>query len=356
MVIILNKEIEKVLKKINKLGYQSYVVGGYVRDYLLGINSTDVDIATNAKPSDLIKIFPNGKTDSNYGSLKFSTNHFNYDITTLREEIYTKEKLEINYIDDLNKDALRRDFTINAIYMDYQGNLIDPLNGMKDLKNKNLKIIGNPNTRFKEDPLRILRTIRFKTELSFKIDDLTVDAINKQKKLLKKISYFRKKEELNKIFISKNKLNGLDLIKKFDLLSILEINYNKVKYTTDPLGIWAQLEYLNEYPFTKQEKNIIEKIKNYKEINNISLYKNGLYISLIASEILNVDKIEVNKRFKQLPIKDKNDIRINYKKIINLGYKENEINDIIKIIEKEILQGNLKNTKIQIIHFLKQRK
>ena len=90
------KELAQIFEKNNK---ELFIVGGYVRDYLLGINSTDVDIATNAKPSDLIKIFPNGKTDSNYGSLKFSTNHFNYDITTLREEIYTKEKLEIN-LDD----------------------------------------------------------------------------------------------------------------------------------------------------------------------------------------------------------------------------------------------------------------
>lgn len=356
MVINLNKEIEKILNKINKSGFQSYVVGGYVRDYLLNINNIDIDIATNAKPSDLIKIFPNAKIESNYGSIKFSSNHFNYDITSFREELKTKDKLEINYINDLNKDVFRRDFTINAIYMDVKGNLIDPLNGISDLKNKTLKIIGDPNTRFKEDPLRILRLIRFKTNLSFKIDENTSAAIKKHKNLLEKISCFRKKEELNKIFISENKIEGLNLIKKYNLLKNLEINYDKIKYTTDPLGIWAQIEFSNNYPFTKQEKTIINKIKIIKEIDAEILYKNGLYISLIAADILGINKTLLNKQYKKLPIKDKKDIKINYKKLIALGYKDNEINDIIKVIEKEILLGNIKNNKSSIINYLKKRK
>jgi len=352
----LDKEIINVLKKINTSGFNAYIVGGYVRDKLLGIRTTDIDIATNALPSALIKIFPNAKTDDNYGSIKLTINCFNFDITTFREEIIKKEKLEINYINDLAIDAKRRDFTINSIYMDINGTIIDPLDGMNDLKNRTLKIIGDANKRFKEDPLRILRTIRFKTSLNFKIDKNTSDAIIKYKNLLNKISYFRKKEELNKIFISENKLNGLDLIKKYDLEKLLEIKFNKVAFTTDPLGIWAQIEFSSNYPFTKQEKNIIEKIRTIKEINNETLYKNGLYISLIASELLGIKKTEVNKKYKALPIKEKKDIKINYKKLINLGYKDNEINDIIKTLEKEILQGKLKNHKFSIINYLKRRK
>ena len=352
----MNKEIISVLNKINKSGYEAYIVGGYVRDKLLGINTIDVDIATNALPSELIKIFPNAKTDEKYGSLKFSLKTFNFDLTTFRKETYTKEKLEINYINNIKEDALRRDFTINAIYMDIDGNIIDPLGGLNDLKNKILKIIGEPKIRFEEDPLRILRTIRFKTNLNFKIDKNTNDAIINKQNLLKKVSYFRKKEELNKIFISENKLNAFDLIKKYNLSSVLDINFDKIIYTTDPLGIWAQIEFSSNYPFTKQEKMIIEKIRNYKEFTNENLYKYGLYISLIASEILGINKTTVNKKYKALAIKDKKDIKINYKKLINLGYKDNEINDIIKSLEKLILQDKLKNNKLSIIKYLKSRK
>lgn len=352
----MNKVIINVLKKINSAGFNSYVVGGYVRDKLLGINTLDVDIATNALQSDLICIFPNAKIEENYGSIKFSQGNYNFDITTFREEIKKKDKIEINYVNDLYVDALRRDFTINAIYMDYLGNIIDPLNGMNEINSKTLKIIGNADTRFKEDPLRILRTIRFKTTLNFKIEENTIDAIIKNKNLLNKVSYFRKKEELNKIFISNNKLQGLDIIKKYELDKLLDISFDKIKFTTDPLGIWAQIDFSNSYPFTKQEKKIIESIRAYQVINNENMYRNGLYISYIVGEILGVSKKEIIKLYKNLPIKDKKDIKINYKKIINLGYKESEINDIIKTLEKEILSNKLKNSRSAIINYLKIRK
>lgn len=352
----LEKEIEKTLKKIEKNGFQAYVVGGYVRDFLLGKKNFDVDIATNALPKDLIKIFPNAKKDKNYGSIKFSTKQFNFDITTFREEKYNKEKLEINYVQDVYKDAKRRDFTINAIYLDRLGNVIDPYKGFNDIKNHIIKVIGDVNIRFTEDPLRILRALRFKITLNFNLDNNIKEAINTHCNLIKKLSFYRKKEELNKIFISENKLNGLDLLKKYDLLKILEINYKTVKYTTDPLGIWAQIEFKDDYPFTKYEKEIIKKIKNIKKIDNITLYRNDLYVCLVASEILGIDKKDVNKKYQSLPLKDKKDIKINYKRLINLGYKVNELNDIINNIELSILLGNCKNNKRSILKFLKTRK
>lgn len=356
MVITLNKEILFILEQIEKSGFKAYIVGGYVRNYLLGKHSIDVDITTNAQSKELIKIFPNSKIDTNYRSIKFNTKNFNYDITTLREEKYEKDKIVINYIDDIYKDAKRRDFTINAIYMDSRGNIIDPVNGITDIKNKTLKIIGEPEIRFKEDPLRILRIIRFKTEFDFKIEEKEKEAINNCKKLLKKISYYKKKEELNKIFTNQNKLKGLKLIKDYDLEKELELQYDKIKYTEDPLGIWSQINFVNNYPFTKQERNIIESIKKCKNFNNEYLYKNGLYISIIAGEIKQIDNKTVNKLYKNLPIKDKKDIKIKYQKIIDLGYKKNEINDIIKSLEKEILNNSLKNTRLSIIKYLKSRK
>jgi len=351
-----NKEIINILKTLEKNNFKAYIVGGFVRDYFLGIDTFDVDITTDARPNELIKIFPTAKLDKNYGSIKIQIKNFNFDITTLREEVYECDKIKINYISDLEIDSLRRDFTINAIYMDRHLNVFDPQNGLIDLKNNVLKIIGNPNIRFIEDPLRILRTIRFITELNLDIDDETKNAIEKNKKLLSKISHFKKKEELNKIFVKDTKLKGLELIKQYKLEKHLELNYDNVSYTTSPLGIWAQIKFSEKYPFTKQELKIIESIRECKEINNEYIYKHGLLISLIATEIKGINKKEVNNLYKNLPIKSQKDIKINYKKIINLGYKEKEINDIIKSLEIKILNKTLKNNPLAIIKELKQRK
>ncbi len=348
----MNKEIEKILKKIEKHGFKAYIVGGYVRNYLMGIKTFDVDIATSAKPKDLINIFPNAKYNQNYGTIKIITNDYKYDITTFRKENYFNNQIKIDYVDNFEEDFSRRDFTINSIYMDRSGSIYDPTNGLKDLQNKNIIVIGQTSKRFQEDPLRILRGLRFKIELDFKLDKGIIDYIKTNGQELSKISYFRKKEELNKIFSLKNKLSGLNLLKEYNLLKPLDINFNKVVYTTDPLGMWSQIEYSDKYPFTKEEKYIIKKIKNIKKLDDYTIYQNGLYISLICAEILEIEKKKIIDTYKNLPIKNKKDIKINYKKLVNLGYAPNKINDIINFIEKGIIFGKCKNNYKSIKEYL----
>ena len=129
----MNKVIFEVLEKLEKNGYTAYIVGGFVRDLLMEKESLDVDICTDALPKDVKKIFEINEESSEYGSISFRYNDYNFDITTFRKELtYLKRKpVEIEFIKDLYTDTLRRDFTINSICLDKDGNLIDKLDGRK---------------------------------------------------------------------------------------------------------------------------------------------------------------------------------------------------------------------------------
>jgi len=232
----LDKIIKGILKKIEDNGFNAYLVGGYVRDYLLGINSLDVDICTNALPKDLHKLFPGNNNSNNYGGFNLNIKGYNIDITTFRKELsYDKRKpTEIIYIDSLEEDIKRRDFTINSICMTSSEQIIDLANGIDDLNNRTIKMLGNISERLKEDPLRILRAIRFSCVLNFEIDKSLYQEIEKNYELVGTLSKTRIKQELNKILLHKNYLKGLSLLKKIKLLELLNIEYNdNISYIND---------------------------------------------------------------------------------------------------------------------------
>ena len=187
-----------LLKEINSHGYVSYIVGGYPRDLYLNRESLDIDICTNATPKDLRNIFGDIMLPKeNYGSVTVIKNKIRFEITTFRRDIKyenNRTPLEIEYINDLEADLKRRDFTINTLCIDSEGNTIDLLNGKKDLDDKIIKMVGDANVKLMEDALRILRAIRFAVTLNFKIDDELKKSIKKYGYLLKNLSYYRKKE------------------------------------------------------------------------------------------------------------------------------------------------------------------
>ena len=343
----------KVLKMIEKKGFKAYIVGGYVRDIYLSIDSTDIDICTNAKPKDLIKIFKkNIIIDENYGSVKLEYKNNVFDITTFRKDIVYKDNRrpsEIEYVDDLETDLERRDFTINTMCMDSDGNIIDTFNAKKEINEKVIKSVGEPIKKLQEDSLRILRAIRFACILNFKIDKHLEKAIKKNAKLLNNLSYQRKKQELNHIFRSDNYEYGLKLIHKYKLEKFLGISkINKIKKSSDVLGMWAQIEFSSDYPFSNIEKNTINSIKNlliYGKIDSFALYKYGSIISLTVAEIKGIDKKQVLDEYDKLPIHNKDDIKIKPMEICELltispGRK---IMEILSDIEYKILTREINN-------------
>ena len=205
------KEIEEILDKIVSKGYEAYIVGGYVRDFILGKHTNDIDIATNALPKDLSLIFQDEDIKSTaYGSIKLIKGKYFIDINTFRKESQYSEGKPINieYVNNLDIDLKRRDFTINALYMNMNGNIIDRTDGLKDIQNKIIRVIGKTEERLKEDPLRILRALRLKITLNFTLDENIVKYINKNKEELTKISNTRLKDEIVKILLSKNCVGG----------------------------------------------------------------------------------------------------------------------------------------------------
>ena len=355
----MNKEIINVLKKIESHNFEAYVIGGYVRDKFLGVESYDIDIATNALPKDIMSIF-NVKDATNYGTTKISTDTYRFDIATYRKELsYENRKPEVEYINNLNEDIVRRDFTINTIAMNKDGEIIDYLNGVKDLQNKVIRCVGDPTLKLKEDPLRILRALRISIVLDFKLDDNLLNAIKKNIDLLNTLSLNRIKEEFDKILVSNNALNGMDYLNKLGILKVLNISYDDLKDVDDLSGMYAQINVSEDYPFTKEEKNNIESIKkivSYGKIDNNILFNYDLYISLVASNILGLDKEEIIARYNELPIKSLKDIAINNDDIINeLNIEPSEIIKRINdaLVEK-ILSGELINDRYVLIKFIKE--
>ena len=343
----------KLLKKINNQGFVSYIVGGYPRDLYLNRPSIDIDICTSATPKDLKEIFGDIMLPKvNYGSVTVIVNKIRFEITTFRKEIkYENNRVpvEMEYIDDLYEDLKRRDFTINTLCMDSSGTVIDLLDSKKDLDDRIIRMVGNPKIRLKEDALRILRAIRFAVTLDFKIDGELKKYIKEYGYLLKKLSYYRKKEELDRIFASGNVGYGIDLIKELELDKYLELsNIDSLTITDYPIGIWAQLDVLDKYSFTNNEHETIQKInelKNENILDNEILYKYGLYIVSIVGDIRGIDRKIITAAYNALPIKCRYDIAIEPLEIANVldSKPGSYLKEIIIDLEYKILHNDLIN-------------
>ena len=361
------KNALKLLKEIDAKGFVSYIVGGYVRDYLLGIESSDIDICTNATPKDIKEIFKDKCLPSeDYGSVTVVIKNTSYEITTFRQDIGYSDNRHPNvvkYIDSLDEDLLRRDFTINTICMDKSGHIIDILNAKEDLANKIIRTVGNSFDKFSEDSLRILRAIRFATILDFDLDLEVCEAIKKTRHLLSNLSYDRKKEELDKIFVSPNFRKGIKLMLDLGLDDVLEIpNLYKVldSDVTSSIGIWSILNVGDKYPFNKNEMDLIDNINTVIELDNLNpsvLYKYGLYVNSVAGKIKKEDIKVITETYNNLIIKSRKEINITAEEIMAILGKEpgEYLKEIFDDIEKEILYNRLENDKISISHYIKDK-
>lgn len=355
------KAIE-VLNKFYENGYLAYIVGGYPRDTLLGIKTKDIDICTNAKPMEIMNLFDTeAVSDVKYGSVCVIYKNYKFDVTTFRKDIKyedNRKPIKIKYINDLKKDLLRRDFTINTICIDKDGNYIDLLNGKEDIDKKIIRTVGNPKSKLKEDALRILRAIRFASILDFEIEEKTKDYIIKYGYLLKNLSSSRKKEEINKIFSCVNKEMARVLLISLGIDKYLGIkNLDEIVLCDDIIGIWSQLELLDDYPMSKSEKELIKNIKSMldMDINSYSIYKYGLYVSTVVGSIKGVSYKEINSIYKSLVIYSKKEINIKAMDIANILKREpgNYLSDILNDIEKKIVMGDIKNIYEELVDYVK---
>ena len=353
----------KLLKELTSNSYKAYVVGGFVRDHILGIESNDIDITTNATPKEIKEIFEDSCVpNEEYGSVIVNKKGIKFELTTFRKEIeYSNNRrpIEIKYIDDLYTDLLRRDFVINTLCIDENGRILDYLGGQKDIEDKIIRCVGDADSKFREDSLRILRAIRFATILDFELCDEVVEAINKNKKLVKDLSFYRKKNELDKIFNSPNREKGLKLLLDFGLQEELDLpNLKDVvgSSVNSSIGIWSILNN-DKYPFNKNEQELINDINKAKKYNNLDpyiLYKYGLYVNSCAGAIKGIKLKRITVSYNNLVIKSREEINIDSDQIMNLLNREpgKYLKDIYEDIEKEILYRRLENINEKIVQYI----
>lgn len=220
--IVLPENVEFILNKLHNNGFEAYIVGGCVRDSILGVNPSDWDITTSALPNDIKNIFEKTvDTGLKHGTITVMMDKEPYEITTYRidgEYEDNRHPKQVQFTSNLVEDLKRRDFTINAMAYNKDDGIVDVFNGINDLKNKLIRCVGNPNNRFEEDALRMLRAIRFGAALGFEIDRDTEDAIKSNANLIQNVSGERIHIELTKTLVSKNpqhmeKLYTLGLMK-----------------------------------------------------------------------------------------------------------------------------------------------
>ncbi|RYL88844.1 CCA tRNA nucleotidyltransferase [Sporolactobacillus sp. THM7-4] len=216
-----------ILDTLTKNGFRAYVVGGAVRDYLLGRRIHDIDIATSARPADVVALFKKTiPVGIEHGTVMVVCGGHEYEVTTFRSEKGYDDFRHPNTVTfetSLEKDVMRRDFTINALAMDRSGHVIDLFGGQEDLKRKVIRTVGPAEERIAEDPLRIMRGIRFTSELGFELGRAEFDAFRDHCRLLKKISVERIDQEMTRLLAGAFARGALQLLIQTGCLHVLPV-------------------------------------------------------------------------------------------------------------------------------------
>ncbi|MDM5229416.1 CCA tRNA nucleotidyltransferase [Cytobacillus sp. NJ13] len=382
-----------VLKDIEAAGYEAYFVGGSVRDHILGKEIADVDIATSAAPEEVKTIFSRTlDVGIEHGTVVVLYNGIPYEITTFRTEaeyLDFRRPSEVQFIRSLEEDLKRRDFTMNAIAMDKEGRLIDPFNGRGAIEEKRICTVGQPAERFTEDALRMMRAVRFFSQLAFEIERKTYDALASLAHLLENIAVERKLAEFEKLLAGTSRMKALKVIGETGLSKYLPAmsgfrkelmqaeDYNAAELTVDEM--WAFLACIFDLgesqaeAFFKSWKLPIKKIKKILAINRwiryrannkwdaYSLYQAG-GVSLNAERVRNVimheDSIRgtdtLRSQYNSLPIKERSDLQLTGDNLMDWFGKPPGpwIKAELEKTEKAVLSGELNNSNESIREWL----
>lgn len=237
----LPEHVRAALQKLSGSGHVAYVVGGCVRDFLLDRPSKDYDIATSALPDEILALYPNAlDVGKAFGVIKVPVqDRTELEIATFRKESEYKDFRRPSKVTFTGpeEDAKRRDFTINALFYDWKSQrILDCVGGIEDLKARRIQAIGDPSERFHEDALRLLRTVRFATQLGFEIEPQTWKSVISRHKLIKRVSFERIRDELDGIWMSSQPDRGLRLLGESGLLSTILPRVDELRKSSN---LWA---------------------------------------------------------------------------------------------------------------------
>lgn len=271
----------RIIEKIEKEGFEAFIVGGAVRDYILNKKGNDVDVATNALPEQIKQLFSTTvDVGIDHGTILVLDEGEPIEVTTYRtESTYTDYRRpdHVEFVTNLEEDLKRRDFTMNAIAISKDGEFIDLFGGKEDINNGIIRAVGDPNTRFREDALRMLRAVRFSAQLGFTIEKKTMQAIQQDSDLIEFIAKERIHAEFNKIWVSDNVYIGLQSLCESNLADYLKGDFEHhlqcwKPFISDRSEVgWAYLCLLNQtkyeeivsfYKLSNKEKNFVKNVLN----------------------------------------------------------------------------------------------
>ncbi|ANU13373.1 tRNA nucleotidyltransferase [Planococcus halocryophilus Or1] len=357
----------KVIHTLKAAGFEAYIVGGAVRDLLLGKTPHDVDVASSALPQQVKVLFDRTvDTGIDHGTVLVLLDGEGIEVTTFRtESSYSDNRRpdSVEFVLSLEEDLRRRDFTINAMAMTEDLKIIDPFGGKEDLKNKVIRAVGDPDERFEEDALRMLRAIRFSGQLDFIIDMKTLLSIRRHARLIRFIAVERLKSEIDKIFVNPSMQKSMAYLKDSVLTRFLPVGglfeVDWITYHTDgnPTYGWLYLLHqqkrqftdIKDYRFSNEEKRLIEKSLELTALNTWdqwTFYKYTLKQLEMASRVTGKKKdLAAIKR--QLPIQSRSELAVDGWDLIEWsGAKSGPWLKVwIEKIERLIVYGILKNDK-----------
>ncbi|USK73223.1 CCA tRNA nucleotidyltransferase [Peribacillus frigoritolerans] len=378
-----------ILELIEEAGYEAYFVGGSVRDYILGRSINDVDIASSATPQEIKRIFPNtADIGIDHGTVLVITDTGTYEITTFRTESgYSdfRRPDAVKFVRSLTEDLQRRDFTMNAIAMDKTGNIIDPFNGKRDLAQKRIITVGNPHERFHEDALRMMRALRFVSQLNFELDQETFDSLKENAQNISEIAVERILVEFEKLAAGSNKIKAFSLLLESGLYQYLPLFSSKKDHLMDLLNlplhqlnaaeIWSIImihtkdqeieEALRAWKLPlKTIRNVQRTIKlvKSKEPSAIDVFQAGHGITVQAAKVraaLNAGNVSdaeenANQRYNELIIKQMSDLDVTGTDLL-IWHQEKPgpwVKEYLEKILKAVLNGELRNDKEEIKRWL----
>ncbi|MBN1067837.1 CCA tRNA nucleotidyltransferase [Clostridium botulinum] len=351
-------DVRFILDRLKNNGHEAYIVGGCVRDSILNNIPKDWDITTKARPEEVIKLFDKViLTGVKHGTVTVLINSEDYEVTTYRmdgEYEDSRHPKKVNFVSNLKEDLARRDFTINAMAYNKVDGLIDYFEGVSDLKKKVIKTVGNSEKRFSEDALRMLRAIRFSSQLDFSISNATLNSIKNLRENIKNISKERIREEFNKILMSNTK--GIDILRETGLMEyifpeIIKLYNFKIDNMYYNDNLYTHTIKATEEIENKLHLKLTMLFHNLLKMNNEDMEYTILQIKKFLKEF-KYDNDTVNKvtdltRYMHNSLNTKLEIK-QMLNLINLDLFE----DLLKVKESEILSQNPLYKEERLSHLL----
>lgn len=379
-----------ILEKLEAAGFEAYFVGGSVRDLLLKRNIHDIDIATSAYPEEVKSLFSKTiDTGIQHGTVTVLYHGIGYEITTFRTESGYQDFRRpdhVTFVKNLSEDLKRRDFTINALAMDSQGQIIDLFDGLGDLQKHIIKAVGNPLERFHEDALRMMRAVRFMSQLNFSLESYTEKAIKESHQLLSKVSVERVRDEFVKMGLGPNSREAFRIFLKTDLneaipnfsqkKNLLSIYPNLKFNPTLETSLWGVIiillkiqnnqisKFMHDWKNSNAMTNKVEKIVSLFDLiserspTDFELFEAGEDILLNTIDVAHILGQPINSkalvdRYLALPIKSLSELAVDGRFLINEGFKPGpKLGEVLSEIKHKVIDGKLENSEKAIRAYL----